>query len=77
MRHTIFELRNLRTPLQNTTGVEEFSNETDPLIGADLLISVTELMCELILIYRCWVLWSKSYRIIFLPSFAAIASLGK
>jgi hypothetical protein len=47
--------------LQNTAGVEGFANKTNAIIGADLLISVTNFMCELIIIYRLWVLWSKSY----------------
>ena len=35
------------------------------VVGADLLI------------YRCWLLWSKNYWIIILPGLTAIASLGK
>jgi hypothetical protein len=67
----------LNTPLQITTGVKGFANETNALIGADLLISVTDFFGELILIYRCWLLWSKNFWIIIIPSLTAIASLGK
>ena len=64
-------------PLQSTTGVKGFSNETQELKGADLLISITDFIGGVILIYRCWLLWSKNYWIIILPSLAAIGSLGK
>ena len=33
-------------------------------------------MGELILIYRCWVLWSKNYWVILIPTLAAIGNLG-
>ena len=46
------------------------------MVGAGLLISLTEFVGELILIYRCWVLWSKNYWVVLLPTLAAIASLG-
>jgi hypothetical protein len=63
--------------LQITTGVKGFANETKALIGADLLISITDFIGELILIYRCWLLWSKNYGIIILPSLTAIGGIGK
>lgn len=47
------------------------------LAGADLLISITDFIGGVILIYRCWLLWSRNYWIIILPSLASIASLGK
>jgi hypothetical protein len=58
-------------------GVKGFGDETNVLIGADLLISITDFIGELILIYRCWLLWSKNYRVIILPSLISISSLGK
>jgi len=58
-----------------TTGVNGFANETNALIGADLLISVTDFIGELILIYRCWVLWSRNYWVIILPSLLSTASI--
>ena len=47
------------------------------LVGADLLISIADFTGEFILIYRCWLLWSKNYWIVILPSLAAIGGLGK
>ncbi|KAH9995134.1 hypothetical protein BJV77DRAFT_1097770 [Russula vinacea] len=56
-----------------TTGVKRFADETKVLVGADLLISITDFVGELILIYRCWLLWSKNYWIIMLPCLTAVA----
>jgi hypothetical protein len=64
-------------PLQSKTGVKGFSKETKELEGADLLISITDFIGGVILIYRCWLLWSKNYWIIILPSLTSIGSLGK
>jgi hypothetical protein len=65
------------TPPQLTKGVTGFADETNALIGADLLISITDFIGELILIYRCWLLWSRNYQVIILPCLISIASLGK
>jgi len=58
----------------SAAGVNNFANETNELVGADLLISLTDFIGEVILVYRCWLLWSKNYWIIILPSLTAIAS---
>ncbi|KAH8985689.1 hypothetical protein EDB92DRAFT_1345213 [Lactarius akahatsu] len=58
------------------TGVDGFANETNVLVGADILISVTDFFGELILIYRCWLLWSRNYWIIILPSLTSIGGLA-
>ena len=47
------------------------------LVVSDLLISVTDFIGELILIYRCWLLWSRNYWVIILPSLLSIASIGE
>ena len=44
---------------------------------SDLFISVTDLIGELILIYRCWLLWSRNYWVIILPSLILIANIGE
>ncbi|KAI9510099.1 hypothetical protein F5148DRAFT_1339486 [Russula earlei] len=59
-----------------TKGTNGFANENNVLIGADLLIGVADFIGELILIYRCWLLWSRSYWIILFPTLTAVASLG-
>ncbi|KAI0293341.1 hypothetical protein B0F90DRAFT_1670838 [Multifurca ochricompacta] len=59
-----------------TTGVNGFANETSVLVGADILISVTDFLGQVILIYRCWLLWSKNYWVIVLPSLTSIGGLA-
>ncbi|KAH9963755.1 hypothetical protein BC827DRAFT_1128479 [Russula dissimulans] len=59
-----------------TTGVVGFGNETNELLAADLLISITDFIGQLILIIRCWLLWDKSYWIILFPSLCAIGGIG-
>ena len=44
---------------------------------SDLFILVTDFIGELILIYRCWLLWSRNYWVIILPSLILIASIGE
>jgi hypothetical protein len=52
-------------------------SEKAVLTAADVLIIVTDFIGELILIYRCWLLWSRNYWVIILPSLTAIVSLSK
>ncbi|KAI0258217.1 hypothetical protein BC834DRAFT_831142 [Gloeopeniophorella convolvens] len=58
-----------------TTGVSGFANETNVLVGADILISIADFVGEMILIYRCWLLWSRNYWIIVVPILSAIAGV--
>src|SRR5258707_15680606 len=71
------QLRSLDMTSQATTGVDGYANETSVLVGADILISVTDFLGGLILIYRCWLLWSRNYWIIVFPSLTSIGGLGK
>ena len=57
--------------------VAGFGNETQPMIGGDLLITLCDLLGNAIILYRGWVLWNKSYRIIILPFLCAISAVGK
>lgn len=63
--------------LQEAVGIEGYANETNPLIGADLLVSVCDLLGDFILIYRCWILWGRNYWVTVLPTLCAIAGLGE
>lgn len=47
------------------------------LIGAGLLLPATRILGDLIVIYRCWVLWSKSFWVIILPSLSVISTFSK
>ena len=64
-------------PLQNSTGIKGFANISNDIIGASVLVVVSNFFGELILIYRCWVLWSKNYWIVFIPGFTLIVWMGK
>jgi hypothetical protein len=57
--------------------VKGFAQETKELAAADLLISTTDFIVGVILIYHCWLLWSKNYRVMVLSSLAAIAGSGE
>ena len=43
------------------------------MLGADILLSVCDLLGNLILIYRCWIIWGRNYWIVGLPTLTAIA----
>ena len=57
--------------------MENFADETMPLVGADVLISFCDLLGDLILLYRCWVIWGKNYWIVFTPLVTASAGFGR
>lgn len=63
--------------MQQATGVPGFANETKPLVGADLLISLADLLGDAVLIYRCWVMWRRNYWVVAVPILSAIAGFGK
>ena len=46
-------------------------------MGADFLISFTDLLGDFVLIYRCWMIWGKDYYIIVLPLLTSIAGFGR
>ena len=62
------------TPPQVTTPLNVNENV---LVVSNILISVTDFLGQLILIYRCWLLWSRNYWVIILPSLLSIASIGE
>ncbi len=62
---------------QSSTGVHGFANETKLLIGADILISVCDLMGEFILLYRCWIVWERNYWVIIFPALTSLAGFGE
>ncbi|KAI0297895.1 hypothetical protein B0F90DRAFT_1926747 [Multifurca ochricompacta] len=61
--HFAIEFNHYYTTLQ-AIGVNHFADETNPLLGADLLISLADLIGDAILIYRCWLIWGKNYFVI-------------
>ncbi|RPD61380.1 hypothetical protein L227DRAFT_500506 [Lentinus tigrinus ALCF2SS1-6] len=59
-----------------STGVDGFANETKPLIGADILVSLCDLFGDFILLYRCWIVWERNYWVIILPALTAVAGFA-
>ena len=47
------------------------------VVVSDIFILVTDIIGEVILIYRCWLLWSRNYWVIILPSLILIANIGE
>ncbi|KAI0292631.1 hypothetical protein B0F90DRAFT_1920266 [Multifurca ochricompacta] len=73
--HFAIEFNHYYTTLQ-AIGVNHFADETNPLLGADLLISLADLIGDAILIYRCWLIWGKNYFVIIIPSLCAVAGFA-
>ena len=45
-------------------------------MGADILVSVTDVLGEIILMYRCWLLYKKNHLVITIPCLATFSGLG-
>ncbi|KAI0631205.1 hypothetical protein C8Q77DRAFT_1230388 [Trametes polyzona] len=56
--------------------VDGYANETQPLVGADILISLCDLLGDAMLIYRCWAMWRGNYWVLVLPVLSAVAGFG-
>ncbi|KAG2361901.1 hypothetical protein BDR07DRAFT_1358347 [Suillus spraguei] len=54
----------------------EFGNETPVLMGANLMISVVDVIGDLLLLYRCWLVWGKNFYVIILPLLTALGGFG-
>ncbi|KAJ7101442.1 hypothetical protein B0H15DRAFT_927222 [Mycena belliarum] len=52
------------------------SEETPLLAGADMIFAITDFFSQLILIYRCYIVWGKTVWIIILPVLVAFASVA-
>ncbi|KAG1823953.1 uncharacterized protein BJ212DRAFT_710504 [Suillus subaureus] len=73
--HFALEFNHFYTTLEST-GVDGFSAETPGLTGADFLISFTDLVGDLVLVYRCWMLWGKNYYVVILPLLSAFGGFA-
>jgi hypothetical protein len=62
---------------QKNGGMEVSRDEVALLTAADVLVAIADFIGQLILIYRCWLLWSKNLLVIILPTLTAITSLRK
>ncbi|KAI0631211.1 hypothetical protein C8Q77DRAFT_1062309 [Trametes polyzona] len=73
--HYALEFNHFYTTLQ-AIGVHGFANETKPLVGADILIPLTDLLGDTILLYRCWAMWGGNLWILVLPVLTSLAGFG-
>ncbi|KAI1794447.1 hypothetical protein LXA43DRAFT_883966 [Ganoderma leucocontextum] len=73
--HYALEFNHFYTTLA-AKGVDGYANETTQLVGADIFLSLCDLLGDYILIYRCWVLWGRNYWIVALPSLCAVAGFA-
>lgn len=73
--HFAIEFNHFVTAL-GSTGVDGYANETMPLLGADILVSVTDFFGDMILIYRCWMIWARTPIVIVLPFLTALGGLA-
>ncbi|KAH9927397.1 hypothetical protein B0H21DRAFT_826446 [Amylocystis lapponica] len=73
--HFSLEFNHFYTTLQST-GVAGYANETHKLFGADILLSLSDFFGDIVLIYRCWLVWRKNYYIIILPFLTALAGFA-
>ncbi|RDX40953.1 hypothetical protein OH76DRAFT_277179 [Lentinus brumalis] len=73
--HFALEFNHFYTILRSI-GVNGFANETKPLVGADIFISLCDLLGDFLLVYRCWALWGKKAWVVVLPFLTAVAGVG-
>ncbi|RPD75661.1 hypothetical protein L226DRAFT_545454 [Lentinus tigrinus ALCF2SS1-7] len=73
--HFALEFNHFYTAL-GTVGVDSFAKETPNLVGADLLISLSDFLGDLVLLYRCWVIWNKNLWVVLLPLLTATAGFA-
>ncbi|TFK53928.1 hypothetical protein OE88DRAFT_1710989 [Heliocybe sulcata] len=73
--HFALEFDHFHTTL-SSTGIPGYANETSKLFGADLLISLADLVGDAVLIYRCWLVWGRSWWVTIFPSITAIAGFA-
>lgn len=62
---------------QQTVGVSGYGAETRITWASDILIQITDLLADLILIYRCWHVWGRNYFVIIPPLLTAIAGFSE
>ncbi|OJA15985.1 hypothetical protein AZE42_10718 [Rhizopogon vesiculosus] len=54
----------------------DFANETYALMAANVMISVVDLIGDLLLLYRCWLVWGEKFYVIALPLLTAFGGFG-
>jgi len=57
-------------------GVPNYADETKPLFGADILISLTDFIGDMFLLWRCWVVWEGNFYVLILPFLTSLAGFA-
>ncbi|KAI0355982.1 hypothetical protein OH77DRAFT_1495782 [Trametes cingulata] len=73
--HFALEFQHFVTTLRDT-GVTGFADETKVLVGADILISLSDLFGDFVLLYRCWIIWGRNIWVVLLPFLTAVAGFS-
>ncbi|KAH0833224.1 hypothetical protein J3R83DRAFT_12284 [Lanmaoa asiatica] len=73
--HFALEFNHFYTTL-SAIGVINYANETNQLVAADFFISFTDLLGDLVLIYRCWMVWGKNYYVVILPLLTSVSGFA-
>ncbi|KAI9442688.1 hypothetical protein H4582DRAFT_1304510 [Lactarius indigo] len=73
--HFVINFHHFYTTLR-VTGGRDFAAETKPLVIADFLISLADLIGDSILIYRCWLIWVNNYLVTIIPSLCAMGGFA-
>ncbi|KAF8885309.1 hypothetical protein BD779DRAFT_683811 [Infundibulicybe gibba] len=45
-------------------------------VGSTTLFSIIDYLAQMILLYRCWIIWNKRWAVVAIPGFLALVSLG-
>lgn len=62
---------------QGHKGVDGIADENPESLIADIIVSTTDFLGDLIVIYRCWVIWQRNYYVVLLPLLSATAGLSE
>ncbi|KAI0642807.1 hypothetical protein C8Q79DRAFT_916724 [Trametes meyenii] len=71
--HYALKFNHFYTTLQST-GVSGFAGETPPLIAGEVMLSLSNLLGDAILTYRCWIIWGRSYKALIAPVITMVAT---
>ncbi|KAI0045258.1 hypothetical protein FA95DRAFT_1607824 [Auriscalpium vulgare] len=74
--HFALEFNHFYVTLGKNGVVKGYANETSPLVGADILISLADLVGDMILLYRCYLIYRKNIYIVIVPFLTAVGGLA-
>ncbi|KAH9949905.1 hypothetical protein B0H21DRAFT_881538 [Amylocystis lapponica] len=74
--HFGLEFDNKLDVLFRRPGIISFEVETTELLACDILASITDFFSQLVMIYRCWLVWSKKFWVVVIPLLIAMGSIG-